>query len=154
APRGPLTTMGWEQCPDSLTELLVRLGRQCGTVPLVVTENGSAFEDVVDADGRVRDPERTRYLAEHLRAVHAALERGADVRGYVAWSLLDNFEWAQGYTQRFGLVHVDYETQRRTVKDSGRFFAKVVARNALSPHDVVSTDDAVGTDNAVAPTTL
>ena len=149
---GPLTSMGWEQHPDSLTELLVWLGRQCGTVPLVVTENGAAFVDIVDADGRVRDPERTRYLAEHLQAVHAALERGADVRGYLAWSLLDNFEWAQGYTQRFGLVHVDYETQRRTVKDSGRFYAKVAARNALSTDDAVGTDSAVGTGSAVAPT--
>ncbi|MEU4804591.1 GH1 family beta-glucosidase [Actinosynnema sp. NPDC023587] len=129
-PRGPLTSMGWEQHPESLTELLVWLGEYAG-VPLVVSENGSAFTDVVDPDGRVRDARRTRYLADHLRAVHAAIERGADVRGYLAWSLLDNFEWSFGYTQRFGLVHVDFDTQRRTVKDSGRFFADVVARNAV-----------------------
>jgi beta-glucosidase len=144
-PRGPLTSMGWEQHPDSLTELLVRLGWRCGTVPLVVTENGAAFADTVDADGRVRDPERTHYLAQHLRAVHAAIERGVDVRGYLAWSLLDNFEWSQGYTQRFGLVHVDFETQQRTVKDSGRFFAQVVARNAVDPDDAMCPDNAVGT---------
>ncbi|CCH32474.1 GH1 family beta-glucosidase [Actinosynnema sp. NPDC047251] len=129
-PRGPLTSMGWEQHPESLTELLVWLAGYSG-VPLVVSENGSAFTDVVDPDGRVRDTRRTRYLAEHLRAVHAAIARGADVRGYLAWSLLDNFEWSLGYTQRFGLVHVDFDTQRRTVKDSGRFFAEVVARNAV-----------------------
>ncbi|GAA3838571.1 GH1 family beta-glucosidase [Saccharothrix violaceirubra] len=130
-PRGPLTSMGWEQRPESLTDLLVWLGKRCGGVPLVVSENGSAFTDVVEPDGRVRDVRRKRYLAEHLRAVHAAIALGADVRGYLAWSLLDNFEWSFGYTQRFGLVHVDFETQRRTVKDSGRFFAEVVARNAV-----------------------
>ncbi|MBW4720259.1 GH1 family beta-glucosidase [Saccharothrix obliqua] len=130
-PRGPLTSIGWEQHPGSLTDLLVWLDEHCAGVPLVVSENGAAFTDVVDADGRVRDVRRTRYLAEHLRAVHAAIARGADVRGYLAWSLLDNFEWAFGYTQRFGLVHVDFDTQRRTVKDSGRFFADVVARNAV-----------------------
>ncbi len=130
-PRGPLTSMGWEQHPESLTDLLVWLGKHCGGVPLVVAENGAAFMDVVDPDGRVRDVSRTRYLAEHLRAVHTAIGRGVDVRGYLAWSLLDNFEWSFGYTQRFGLVHVDFDTQQRTVKDSGRFFAEVVARNAV-----------------------
>ncbi|WP_433260250.1 GH1 family beta-glucosidase [Actinosynnema sp. CS-041913] len=130
-PRGPLTSIGWEQHPESLTDLLVWLGNRCGDIPLVVAENGAAFADVVDPDGRVRDVRRVRYLASHLRAVHAAIGRGADVRGYLAWSLLDNFEWSFGYTQRFGLVHVDFATQRRTVKDSGRFYAQVVADNAV-----------------------
>ncbi|GLZ29291.1 beta-glucosidase [Lentzea sp. NBRC 105346] len=130
-PRGPLTTMGWEQRPASLTDLLLWLGSRC-SVPLVVVENGAAFVDVVEPDGRVRDGERVRYLDSHLRAVHAAIVSGADVRGYFAWSLLDNFEWALGYTQRFGLVHVDFVTQQRIVKDSGRFFASVVARNGLT----------------------
>ncbi|WP_026425726.1 GH1 family beta-glucosidase [Actinokineospora inagensis] len=129
-PRGPLTVTGWEQHPDSLTDLLVHLAERTGK-PLVVAENGSAFPDVVDADGRVRDHQRVRYLAEHLRAVHAAIQAGADVRGYLAWSLLDNFEWASGYGPRFGVVHVDFDSQRRVVKDSGRFLAQVASRNAV-----------------------
>ncbi|GAA3031524.1 GH1 family beta-glucosidase [Actinokineospora globicatena] len=129
-PRAPLTVTGWEQHPDSLTDLLVHLSKRCG-IPLVVAENGAAFPDVVDPDGRVRDTDRVRYFAEHLRAVHAAIEAGADVRGYLAWSLLDNFEWASGYGPRFGVVHVDFASQRRTIKDSGRFLAQVAARNAV-----------------------
>ncbi|MFB9909018.1 GH1 family beta-glucosidase [Allokutzneria oryzae] len=130
-PRAPLTSIGWEQHPPSFTDLLVWLGEHCGGVPLIVAENGAAFEDTVDPDGAVRDADRVRYFAEHLGAVHEAIRRGVDVRGYLAWSLLDNFEWSFGYTQRFGIVHVDFATQRRTVKDSGHFFADVVARNAL-----------------------
>lgn len=135
-PRPPLTSIGWEQQPSSFTDLLTWLGAYCAGVPLVVVENGAAFEDTVEPDGRVRDTERIRYFAEHLRAVHTAIERGADVRGYLAWSLLDNFEWSFGYTQRFGIVHVDFATQQRTVKDSGRFLAEVVARNALPAEPV------------------
>ncbi|WP_121391153.1 GH1 family beta-glucosidase [Actinokineospora cianjurensis] len=129
-PRAPLTVTGWEQHPASLTDLLVHLSEYART-PLVVAENGAAFPDVVDEDGRVRDDDRVRYFAEHLRAVHAAIEAGADVRGYLAWSLLDNFEWAWGYGPRFGLVHVDFTSQRRIVKDSGRFLAEVATRNAV-----------------------
>ncbi|WP_018680178.1 GH1 family beta-glucosidase [Actinokineospora enzanensis] len=129
--RGPLTTMDWEQDPVAFADLLLWLGEHCAPVPLIVTENGSSFEDTVDADGRVRDTDRTHYLAEHLHAVHAAIAGGADVRGYLAWSLLDNFEWSFGYTRRFGLVHVDFDTQRRRIKDSGRFYAEVVAANAV-----------------------
>ncbi len=129
-PRGELTSLGWEQRPKSFTELLLWLRDHCPGLPLVIAENGAAFEDEV-VDGRVHDVKRVRYFAEHLAAVHDAIERGADVRGYLAWSLLDNFEWAMGYTRRFGLVHVDFATQERVVKDSGRFFAEVVARNGL-----------------------
>jgi beta-glucosidase len=130
-PREPRTSIGWEQHPASFTELLVWLQRRCAPLPLIVVENGAAFDDVVDADGRVVDHDRTRYFAEHLRALHTAIGQGADVRGYLAWSLLDNFEWSYGFGQRFGLVHVDFETQRRTIKDSARYFADVVSRNAL-----------------------
>ncbi|MGI8306397.1 GH1 family beta-glucosidase [Saccharopolyspora hattusasensis] len=130
-PRGPLTSFGWEQTPESLTDLLLWLHRHCPDLPLVVAENGAAFPDAVDFDGRIRDGERIRYFAEHLRAVHRAIEQGADVRGYLAWSLLDNFEWAMGYSQRFGLVHVDFDTQQRTIKDSARFYSHVVAANAI-----------------------
>ncbi|CCH34039.1 GH1 family beta-glucosidase [Actinosynnema sp. NPDC047251] len=128
-PRGELTGFGWEADARAFTELLERLGRDVA-VPLVITENGSAFPDVV-AGGRVDDGERTRYLVDHLRAVHTAIERGVDVRGYFAWSLLDNFEWAAGYGQRFGVVHVDFATQERTVKRSGHTLADVIRHNAV-----------------------
>ncbi|WP_410660113.1 GH1 family beta-glucosidase [Amycolatopsis sp. lyj-112] len=129
-PRGDVTSFGWEQRPESFTDLLLWLHEHCPELPLVVAENGAAFADEV-VDGRVHDEKRVRYFAEHIGAVHDAIERGADVRGYLAWSLLDNFEWARGYTQRFGIVHVDFETQERVLKDSARFFADVVARNGL-----------------------
>jgi beta-glucosidase len=128
---GPVTAFGWEQSPSSLTSLLERLSSQSG-LPLVVAENGASFPDKV-VDGRVYDAARVNYFMEHLGAVHAAIRAGVDVRGYFAWSLLDNFEWAMGYSQRFGLVHVDFETQRRTVKESGRFLGRVAKANALRP---------------------
>ena len=130
-PRGPLTGIGWEQEPAALRDLLVWLGEQAPGLPLLVTENGSAFDDVVTEDGRVHDTGRRTYLVEHLRAVHEAVSAGANVRGYLAWSLLDNFEWAFGYRQRFGLVHVDFETQKRTLKDSARLFAEIVRTNSV-----------------------
>jgi beta-glucosidase len=98
----------------------------------VVTENGAAYDDVVGPDGRIDDLDRLAFLDQHLRAVHAAVEAGADVRGYFAWSLLDNFEWAEGYAKRFGLVHVDYATQRRTPKASAHWYAEV-CRTGLLP---------------------
>ncbi|MGX5655730.1 GH1 family beta-glucosidase [Geodermatophilus nigrescens] len=128
-PVGVTTTMGWGISPEAFTDLLLWIGSRAPGVPLVVTENGSAWDDVVDADGAVHDPERVDFLLRHLAAMTTAIEKGADVRGYFAWSLLDNFEWARGYAQRFGLVHVDYETQRRTVKDSGRVYAEVLRRH-------------------------
>jgi beta-glucosidase len=127
--RGDVTGMGWEIDARGLTELLERLGRDVD-VPLVITENGSAFPDVVEG-GEVVDEARTMYLVDHLRAVHRAIAAGVDVRGYFAWSLLDNFEWAEGYSQRFGIVHVDYDTQVRTVKRSGRTLAGVIGVNAV-----------------------
>jgi beta-glucosidase len=96
----------------------------------MVTENGAAYPDVVSPDGRVHDVERTEYVRRHLAAVRDAIDAGADVRGYLLWSLLDNFEWAWGYERRFGIIHVDYATQRRTVKDSARFYADVIRANA------------------------
>ncbi|MGY1671615.1 GH1 family beta-glucosidase [Geodermatophilus sp. SYSU D00710] len=128
-PEGPTTSMGWGISPQAFTDLLLWLGEKAPGLPLVVTENGSAWDDEVDAEGAVRDPARVDFLLRHLAALTAAVERGADVRGYFAWSLLDNFEWARGYGQRFGLVHVDYDTQRRTVKDSGRVYAEVLRRH-------------------------
>ncbi|MFW3171192.1 GH1 family beta-glucosidase [Geodermatophilus sp. CPCC 206100] len=128
-PEPPTTTMGWGVSPEAFTDLLLWLRDRAPGLPLVVTENGSAWADEVDAEGAVHDPERVDYLLRHLDAMAEAIERGADVRGYFAWSLLDNYEWARGYAQRFGLVHVDYATQRRTVKDSGHTYAAVLRRH-------------------------
>ena len=130
-PDVPFTAMGWPVEPDGLRDFLLAFAAEHPNVPILVTENGSAWDDEVDADGRVTDPERVAYLESHLVAVHEAIAAGADVRGYFAWSLLDNFEWAEGYAMRFGLVHVDFATQRRTVKASGRRYAEIVAANGL-----------------------
>jgi beta-glucosidase len=127
----PRTAMGWEVQPEGLTRLLLRLHDEHPGLPLVVTENGAAYDDEVGADGEVDDPERVAYLDAHLRAVHAARAAGADVRGYFAWSFLDNFEWAEGYAKRFGLVHVDYATQQRTPKASARWYSEVVRTGRL-----------------------
>ena len=125
----PHTAMGWNIDPAGLTDLLVGLSSRHPDVPLLITENGASFADTVDADGRVRDAARTAYLEGHVAAVAEAVEAGADVRGYLVWSLLDNFEWAYGYERRFGIVRVDYESQRRTVKDSGRWYSALLAQH-------------------------
>jgi beta-glucosidase len=134
-PRGlPVTGMGWEVQPDGLRRLLNRLQRDYtgpAGIPLYITENGAAFDDAPDDEGFVDDQARLAFFDQHLRALRAALADGADVRGYFAWSLLDNFEWAFGYHQRFGLVRVDYQTQRRIPKASGLWYAQVAAANAL-----------------------
>jgi beta-glucosidase len=117
-----LTDMGWEIEPKGLSDLLLRLHRDYRLPPLYVTENGAAFRDVL-VGHRVADAERVCYLRDHLAAVADAREQGVDVRGYFVWSLLDNFEWADGYSKRFGIVHVDYATQRRTLKDSAHWYA-------------------------------
>ncbi|WP_433702122.1 GH1 family beta-glucosidase [Nocardiopsis sp. CA-288880] len=119
----PVTHMGWEIDPTGMYDVLQRLAGESGGIDLYVTENGCAFEDTVAEDGRVHDTERTDYYEGHLRAAGEAVRAGIPLRGYFAWSLLDNFEWAWGYSRRFGIVHVDYETQRRTVKDSGLWYA-------------------------------
>ena len=116
-----LTDMGWEVYPGGLTELLLRLQAEYRLPPLYITENGAAYRDRL-VGGRVADADRIRYLRSHIAALADALEGGVDVRGYFVWSLLDNFEWADGYTRRFGLVHVDYATQRRTPKDSALWY--------------------------------
>ncbi|QSB14503.1 beta-glucosidase [Natronosporangium hydrolyticum] len=129
---GPLTAMGWSIEPASLTSLLERLSRDYPGLPFWITENGCAYEDEPEADGeRVADPARIAYLDGHLRAVHEAIARGVDVRGYLVWSLFDNFEWAEGYRPRFGIFYVDYETQVRLRKDSARWYHKVIAEHGL-----------------------
>jgi beta-glucosidase len=127
----PVTAMGWEVEPSGLRDMLLRLHDEYPGTPLVVTENGAAFDDEVAPDGAVHDDDRRSYLEGHLRAAHEAIEAGVDLRGYLAWSLLDNFEWSFGYSKRFGIVHVDYETQQRTVKDSARWYAEVARRNGF-----------------------
>ena len=128
---GPYTAMGWRVEPDAFTELLLWVHHEYPGVELMVTENGAAYDDELSPDGRVRDADRIAYLDGHLRAVHAAIEGGADVRGYFLWSLMDNFEWAWGYSKRFGIVHVDFDTQVRTPKESAHWYRDVIARNAL-----------------------
>jgi beta-glucosidase len=126
-PRGlPTTAMGWEILPEGLTELLLRLSRDYPGLPMVVTENGAAFEDRPDETGFVPDDDRTAYLASHIAAMAAARQAGADVRGYFAWSLLDNFEWAEGYGKRFGIVRVEYDTQARIPKQSALWYRDTV----------------------------
>ncbi|MEV4876613.1 GH1 family beta-glucosidase [Streptomyces cyaneofuscatus] len=127
---GRHTYMDWEVYADGLEQLLLRLTEEYGVERIYVTENGSAYQDTVAADGSVHDPERVRYLEEHLAACARAVAKGAPLAGYFAWSLLDNFEWAYGYDKRFGLVHVDYATQRRTVKSSGRRYAELIREHA------------------------
>ncbi|MET0871403.1 MAG: GH1 family beta-glucosidase [Paeniglutamicibacter terrestris] len=124
----PLTAMGWEVNPAGLRTLLNRLKADYSNLPpLYITENGAAYEDTVEADGSVADNERAAYILDHIGAVAEAIEDGVDVRGYFVWSLLDNFEWAWGYAKRFGIVRVDYDTQERTIKDSGLAYAKLIA---------------------------
>jgi beta-glucosidase len=124
---GEVTDMGWPIDPSGLTEILLRVHREYGPLPLFVTENGAAYPDTVDPEGRVPDPERIAYLRGHLEAAHDAVRAGVDLRGYFVWSLLDNFEWAEGYGKRFGIVHVDYPTQRRTLKESAHWYRRVIA---------------------------
>jgi beta-glucosidase len=134
-PLNPVTAMGWEVYPEGLHDLLVRLHRDYAPAALYVTENGAAYTDVLTDDGRVHDAERTRYYRTHLAQVRRAIAAGAPVRGYFAWSLMDNFEWSFGYTRRFGLCYVDFATQRRIPKDSARFFAQVAAINGAALGD-------------------
>ncbi|MET7395758.1 GH1 family beta-glucosidase [Dactylosporangium sp. NPDC005572] len=128
---GPVTHMGWSVDPTGLRDLLLRIRRDYGDRPLYVTENGAAYEDRVGPDGGIDDPERIAYLRGHLAAVHEAISTGVDLRGYFVWSLLDNFEWAFGFSRRFGLIHVDYDTLERTVKASGHWYRAAIARGAI-----------------------
>jgi beta-glucosidase len=126
----PTTAMGWEVHAQGLRDLLGALTRDYGPIPLYVTENGSAYDDVVEADGAVHDTDRLAYLSGHLSACADAVADGVPLAGYFAWSLMDNFEWGFGYTKRFGIVRVDYDTQVRTVKDSGAWYAGFLRRHA------------------------
>ncbi|ASR53960.1 GH1 family beta-glucosidase [Cellulomonas sp. PSBB021] len=136
---GPHTAMGWNIEPEGLVELLVELHERYPNLPLAVTENGAAFYDTVDEDGRVHDVERVAYLHDHIDAVGEAIDKGVDVVGYFVWSFLDNFEWAYGYDRRFGVVRVDYDTLERTVKDSGRWYAELVRTRTIPTIESAAT---------------
>lgn len=114
----PVTDMGWVISPEAFTTLLVKLHQRYQLPPVYITENGAAMDDVLE-NGQVQDDDRTAYFHSHLNAVNTAMELGVDIRGYFAWSLMDNFEWSFGYTKRFGLVYVDYASQQRITKQSG-----------------------------------
>ena len=127
----PITAMNWLVDSSAIYELMTRVRDETNGLPLYITENGSAWYDYVTQDGTVEDYERLQYLRDHLTALHEAIEHGVNLRGYFAWSLLDNFEWAEGYAKRFGLVFVDFGTQKRIVKRSGEFYAAVTRANAV-----------------------
>jgi len=127
------TPMGWLVDPDGLYDILLRLAKDAPGLALYVTENGCAAEDYVGPDGAVNDIERIRYLHKHLAAAARAIRDGANLAGYYVWSLLDNFEWAWGYQKRFGIVFVDFGTQRRIPKASAQFYADVIRANAVPP---------------------
>ncbi len=128
----PKTDMGWELYPQGLYEILERVNRVYQPRQLMVTENGASYADGPDENGRVPDQRRIDYLQTHIYQIWQAIQAGIPVTGYLVWSLMDNFEWARGYSQRFGIIHVDYKTQKRTVKDSAQWYRHVIKRNGLS----------------------
>ena len=127
SPTGPLTDMGWEIYPQSFTDLLVSLNKTYTLPPIYITENGAAMPDTYN-NGEVNDLDRLSYYNTHLNAVHNAIEQGVVIHGYFAWSLMDNFEWAEGYLKRFGIVYVDYKTQQRTIKNSGLAYKELISK--------------------------
>jgi beta-glucosidase len=131
-PTMPVTGFGWEINPDSLRRVLERLSAEYTDLPVYITESGASFEDAVGPDGSVDDADRVDYLDGYFRAAGRAVEKGVDLRGYFVWSLLDNFEWGEGYSKRFGLVRVDYGTQERTLKRSAHWYRDVIASNGAS----------------------
>jgi beta-glucosidase len=126
-PGATYTEMGWEVFPDGLANILTRIQREYAPKAMVVTESGAAFDDHWDGNGIVHDQQRIDYLRVHIQTVAQVIRRGVPIKGYIVWSFLDNFEWAEGYRKRFGLVYVDFPTQRRIIKDSGRWYASFVA---------------------------
>jgi beta-glucosidase len=127
----PTTQVGWEVFPQGLYDLLTGIRREYGPVPLYVTENGCALDDQIGPDGAVDDPARIDYLREHFAAAQRAIDDGVDLRGYFVWSLMDNFEWAMGYRPRFGLVYIDYPTERRIPKASAAWYRRIIEWNGL-----------------------
>ncbi len=129
----PTTQASWQQIyPDGLYDLLVRIKKDYGDIPITITENGMPEPDEVESDGTVADPDRTAFLHDHLAAAHKAIQDGVRLESYHIWSLLDNFEWSEGYSQRWGIVHVDFASQRRTLKDSAKWYRDVIAANRVA----------------------
>lgn len=126
------TEMGWGISPDGFRDLLLRLKQDYGAIPIYITENGCACNDIVDVHGEIPDGNRIDFLTRYLVAIHQALAEGVNIKGYYQWSLLDNFEWVYGYSKRFGMVYVDYETKKRTIKQSGYWYRDVMASNGFS----------------------
>jgi len=135
---GKRTTMGWNVDPSGFHSHLMRMHRDMG-LPMIVTENGASWPDEVSEDGRIRDVDRYTYLHDHLGALQNARAEGADIRGYMAWSLMDNFEWAYGYSKRFGLLRVDYNSQVRTWKDSAYWYRETLRTRAIAPLDAIES---------------
>jgi beta-glucosidase len=131
--QGPKTGNGWEVWPQAIYDMVTRISRDFSRPQIEITENGCAYNDGPGVDGLIRDTRRIEYHRQYLQALARAIADGADVRGYHAWSLFDNLEWAEGFSQRFGLAYVDFKTQQRTIKDSGRWYAKVAAENVVPP---------------------
>lgn len=126
------TAMDWEVYPEGLTDLLLRLDEEYTNKPLYITENGAAYDDKISEDGQVHDKKRVDYFKKHFKAIHDAIEKGVNLEGYYAWSLMDNFEWAYGYDKRFGITYIDYENeQKRILKDSAKFLSRVIENNGL-----------------------
>ena len=123
--------MGWEVWPQGLYDVLMRIAREYRPATIYVTENGAAYDDVVDPSGRIADARRIEYLRRHLDAARRAIDEGVPLAGYFVWSLLDNWEWAQGFGKRFGIVRVDYATQQRTLKDSAGWYRGVIAGHGV-----------------------
>jgi beta-glucosidase len=134
-PGSEYTEMGWEVCAPALRRMLNKINQAYDLPPVFITENGAAFSDLVSPDGKVHDERRLDYLRQHFIQTQLAMQDGVDVRGYFVWSLLDNFEWAHGFSKRFGIVRVDYDTQERSVKDSGEWYSQVIMNNEITSHE-------------------
>jgi beta-glucosidase len=130
-PGSEYTDMGWEVCAPAFRRMLNRINKDYNLPPIYITENGAAFPDVVTVDGKIHDERRLDYLRQHFTQVRLAMQDGVDVRGYFVWSLLDNFEWGHGNAKRFGLIRVDYDTLKRTIKDSGEWYSRVISSNSV-----------------------
>jgi beta-glucosidase len=130
-PGSEYTEMGWEVCAPALRRLLNKINNEYKLPPIYITENGAAFVDEITQDGEIHDPRRLDYLRQHFIQTRLAMQDGVDIRGYFVWSLLDNFEWGHGNTKRFGITYVDFKTQKRTIKDSGKWYGAVIAANGV-----------------------
>ena len=128
----PHTDLGWQISPEGLYDALRSVQTEYGNPKMFITENGAAFDDHPDSDGVVADDARLDYIRAHLAAAHRAISDGANLQGYFLWTLMDNFEWAYGYDVRFGIINVDYTTQKRTVKRSGQWYADAISRNGVT----------------------